>query len=37
MCELFPEPFATTDIRNLADEQEFLIMSKFEGANLNEH
>ena len=32
MCELFPDPFASTTISQLADQQEFLIQARFEGA-----
>ena len=34
MCELFPDPFATTNLVQLANQQEYLIQAKFEGAQL---
>ena len=34
MCELFPDPFAATNLIKLADEQDYLIRAKFEGAHL---
>lgn len=37
MCELFPDPFFETGIEQLCDEQEFLIMTRLEGAQLNDH
>jgi len=34
MCELYPDPFAASNLNKLADEQDYLIRAKLEGAQL---